>query len=135
MLLDNDPATMATLKKAHDTGIQLALDDFGTGYSSLSYLRTLPISEIKLDQCFVYDLQKDELSQRLSQAVLCIGESLELTVMAEGIETMEQYSLLKQQRYHVAQGFLVSEPLPPQKFEAWLRQWRPIAMQEQYSLT
>lgn len=135
VLLDNDPATMATLKKAHDTGIQLALDDFGTGYSSLSYLRTLPISEIKLDQCFVYDLQKDELSQRLSQAVLCIGESLELTVMAEGIETMEQYSLLKQQRYHVAQGFLVSEPLPPQKFEAWLRQWRPIAMQEQYSLT
>ena len=134
VLLDNDPATMALLKKAHGLGFRLALDDFGTGYSSLSYLRELPISEIKLDQFFVYDLHTDELSQRLSQAVLCIGESLGLTVIAEGIENFEQYALLKQQRYHVAQGFLLSAPVPPAEFENWLRRWRPLDMGDQYVL-
>ena len=134
VLLDNDPATMALLKKAHGMGFRLALDDFGTGYSSLSYLRELPISEIKLDQFFVYNLHTDELSQRLSQAVLCIGESLGLTVIAEGIENIEQYTLLKQQRYHVAQGFLLSEPVPLAEFENWLRRWRPQDMDDQYVL-
>ena len=134
VLLDNDLTTMSTLKKAHNIGIQLALDDFGTGYSSLSYLRELPISEIKLDQYFVFDLDKNEVSQRLSQAVLCIGESLGLTVVAEGIETMEQYTLLKQQRYHVAQGFLLSTPVPTREFEVWLKSWRPLDTGEQYLL-
>ncbi len=134
VLLDNDPATMALLRKAHGMGFRLALDDFGTGYSSLSYLRELPISEIKLDQFFVYNLHTDELSQRLSQAVLCIGESLGLTVIAEGIENVEQYALLKQQRYHVAQGFLLSSPVPAAEFENWLRRWRPQDMDDQYVL-
>lgn len=134
VLLDNDPLTMTLLKKAHALGIRLALDDFGTGYSSLSYLRELPISEIKLDQYFVYDLHTDDLSQRLSQAVLCIGESLGLVVIAEGIENIQQYSLLKQQRYNVAQGFLISEPMPPKDFENWLQRWRPLDMEDQYTL-
>ena len=134
VLLDNDPITMALLKKAHALGIRLALDDFGTGYSSLSYLRELPISEIKLDQYFVYDLHTDDLSQRLSQAVLCIGESLGLTVIAEGIENLKQYSLLKEQRYDVAQGFLISEPIPPGDFESWLQGWRPLDTRDQYPL-
>ena len=66
--------------------------------------------------------------------MLCIGESLGLTVIAEGIENIEQYTLLKQQRYHVAQGFLLSEPVPLAEFENWLRRWRPQDMDDQYVL-
>ena len=134
VLLDNDPVTMTTIRKAHQLGLLLSLDDFGTGYSSLSYLRHLPISEIKLDQSFVRDLHNNEVSQRLSQAVMHIAESLNLAVLAEGIENHRQFSILKQQRYHAAQGYLVSKPLPPQEFSTWLKNWKPIGMHDQYVL-
>ncbi len=120
VLLDDSPNNMDTVHKAHEAGLRLALDDFGTGYSSLSYLKKLPISKIKLDQSFVRDLHKNELSKRLSQAVINIGESLNLTVIAEGVESEEQYRLLKSQRYHVAQGYLFSKPLPPVSLEQWI---------------
>lgn len=134
VLLDEHPATMTTIHHAHELGFALSLDDFGTGYSSLSYLRSLPLSEIKLDQSFVRDLHTKDVSRRLSEAVMGLGRSLKLTVLAEGVENMAQYRLLRQQNCHVAQGYLVSKPLPPQELEKWLINWRPQAMADQHSL-
>lgn len=121
VLLDTNPSTMKTIAEVHAKGIRLAMDDFGTGYSSLSYLRRLPVNELKLDRSFVADLENDEAARALSAAILGIGKSLHLTVVAEGVETAEQNLLLREQGYPVAQGYLFSRPLAPQDFESWLR--------------
>lgn len=134
VLLDENPATLTTVHRAHEMGFALSLDDFGTGYSSLSYLRSLPFSEIKLDQSFVRDLHTTEVSRRVSEAVMRLGRSLKLTVLAEGVENMAQYRLLKQQNCHVAQGYLLSKPLPPKELENWITGWHPRAMADQHAL-
>lgn len=120
VLLDTNPSTMKTIAEVHAKGIRLAMDDFGTGYSSLSYLRRLPVNELKLDRSFVADLENDETARALSAAILGIGKSLHLTVVAEGVETSAQNLLLRDQGYPVAQGYLFSRPLDPQAFARWL---------------
>ncbi|WP_138763920.1 EAL domain-containing protein [Pseudomonas lactis] len=124
VLLDTNPSTMKVLHEVHSQGVKLAMDDFGTGYSSLSYLRKLPIQELKLDRSFVMDLEADETSRALSDAVLRIGDSLRLKVVAEGVEEQGQYKILKEQGYHVAQGYLLSKPLNPQDLEVWMDKYR-----------
>lgn len=121
ILLDSNPRTMKIIEQVHAQGIRLSMDDFGTGYSSLSYLRRLPISELKLDRSFVADLETDEAARALSSAILGIGKSLGLTVVAEGVETVAQSAMLREQGYPVAQGYLFSQPLAPQDFENWLQ--------------
>ncbi|MCB5162529.1 EAL domain-containing protein [Marinomonas algarum] len=120
VLLDATPSTMQTLHDIHSMGVRFSIDDFGTGYSSLSYLRKIPIKELKLDSSFVFELEHDGTSQSLSKAVLQIGESLNLDVVAEGIERQEQYAILKKQGYHVAQGYLFSKPLNAVEIERWV---------------
>ncbi|MDR2326145.1 MAG: EAL domain-containing protein [Acidovorax sp.] len=122
VLLDTHPSTMKTIAEVHAKGVRLSMDDFGTGYSSLSYLRRLPVNELKLDRSFVADLEHDATAQALSRAILGIGQSLHLTVVAEGVETPTQNAMLHEQGYPVAQGFLFSRPLAPQDLEHWLRQ-------------
>ncbi len=120
VLLDENPATMTTIHKAHDMGFSLALDDFGTGYSSLSYLRRLPVDTIKLDQVFVRDLNTDETSRKLGRAIMHLCRELGLTMVVEGVENQEQYDLLKSQGYHILQGYYISRPLPVPDFELWV---------------
>lgn len=120
VLLDTNPSTMKTIEEVHAQGVRLSMDDFGTGYSSLSYLRRLPVSELKLDRSFVADLDHDEAARALSNAILGIGKSLHLTVVAEGVETATQHLMLREQGYPVAQGYLFSRPLAPLDFERWL---------------
>lgn len=120
ILLDSNPRTMNIIEQVHAQGIRLSMDDFGTGYSSLSYLRRLPISELKLDRSFVADLETDEAARALSRAILGIGHSLGLTVVAEGVETAGQSAMLREQGYPVAQGYLFSPPLAPQDLQKWL---------------
>ncbi len=79
-------------------------------------------SELKLDRCFVADLETDAAAQSLSSAILGIGKSLSLTVVAEGVETVEQNETLRQQGYPVVQGYLFSKPLAPAEFERWMRE-------------
>ena len=124
VLLDTNPSTMKVLHEVHAQGVRLAMDDFGTGYSSLSYLRKLPIQELKLDRSFVLDLETDETSRALSDAVMRIGDSLRMKVVAEGVEGQGQYKILKDQGYHVAQGYLLSRPLSPQDLEVWIDKYR-----------
>nr|MBO2510361.1 bifunctional diguanylate cyclase/phosphodiesterase [Gammaproteobacteria bacterium] len=121
VLMDSNPGTLETLHAVHEQGVRLSMDDFGTGYSSLSYLRRLPIQELKLDRSFVLDLEHDATNRALSEAVIRLGESLDLTVVAEGIESEAQHRLLAEQGYHVAQGYLFARPLAAPDLAAWLR--------------
>lgn len=121
VLMDSNTDTLTTIGEVHALGVSLAMDDFGTGYSSLSYLRRLPIQELKLDRSFVNDLESDATSQALSEAVIRIGESLHLRVVAEGIETLEQRRILLNQGYRIAQGFLISKPLAAEDLGDWLK--------------
>jgi EAL domain-containing protein (putative c-di-GMP-specific phosphodiesterase class I) len=124
-LLDGSPSTVDTLRRVQRMGITLSLDDFGTGHSSLSYLRDLPIEKMKIDRSFVRDLHENELSLRLSKAIIRIGESLGLHVVAEGVENKAQLSLLMGQHYHAVQGYLLAKPMPAGELEDWLAQWEP----------
>ncbi|QNB06117.1 EAL domain-containing protein [Herbaspirillum frisingense] len=120
VLMDTNPRTDETIAAVRALGIPLAIDDFGTGYSSLGYLRKLPVGELKVDQSFVSEMARDEAVSALTSAVIRIGESLKLTVVAEGVEDADQYALLVLQGCDVAQGYYFSKPLSAPDFEAWL---------------
>jgi diguanylate cyclase (GGDEF)-like protein/PAS domain S-box-containing protein len=120
VLMDSNPSTMKTLNEIHALGVRLSIDDFGTGYSSLGYLRHLPVHELKLDQSFVRDLDHDRATRALTNAVMHIGDSMDLTVVAEGVEHPTQRNLLKAQGYQIVQGLLFSPPLPATDLERWL---------------
>lgn len=126
VLMDTNPSTNQTIAAVHALGIPLAMDDFGTGYSSLGYLRKLPVSELKLDQSFVRDMAKDEAVSALTNAVIRIGESLKLTVVAEGVEDADQYRLLISQGCDVAQGYYFSRPMSADQLESWVREYRNV---------
>jgi len=121
VLLDTDPSTLRTLHAVRALGVRLSMDDFGTGYSSLSYLRLLPISELKLDRSFVRGIESDEVASALTRAIAHIGQSLRLTVVAEGVESVEQLRLLGEQGYCIAQGYHFTPALPADELEAWAR--------------
>ncbi|RMI00398.1 putative bifunctional diguanylate cyclase/phosphodiesterase [Stutzerimonas nitrititolerans] len=120
VLMDTTPAFLKILREVHELGVLLSMDDFGTGFSSLSHLHRLPVQELKLDRSFVFDLEHDGASRTLSDAVLHLGESLQLSVVAEGIETEAQRRILMQLGYQVGQGYLFSAPLPSAELESWL---------------
>ncbi|MDR0563438.1 MAG: EAL domain-containing protein [Azoarcus sp.] len=122
VLMDTNPNTMKTIHDIHALGVRLSIDDFGTGYSSLGYLRNLPVHELKLDKSFVHDLDQGRSTRALTNAIMHIGDSMELTVVAEGVEHAKQRNLLKAQGYQIIQGYLFSPPLPPNKLETWLDQ-------------
>lgn len=119
-LLDSHSVTLETLQRLHALGVQLSMDDFGTGYSSLSYLRRLPITELKLDRSFVADLEHAPTARSLSAAILGIGTSLGLTVIAEGVETTAQKEILQAQGYPVVQGYWCAKPMVPQDLAGWM---------------
>jgi len=121
ILLDAIPSVIHVIDTLHAHGVRLSIDDFGSGYSNLSYLRRLPISELKLDRSFVADLGKDAAARALSSAILGIGQSLSLTVVAEGVETEAQEETLRAQGYPVVQGYLFSKPVAATEIEQWLR--------------
>ena len=118
MFLDDIDRKIASMHRLKDQGIKLALDDFGTGYSSLSYLKNLPLDELKIDRSFFIDLFKDAKSSALVSTMIYLSRSLNLTTVAEGVETDEQLSFLKKGACDLYQGYLFSRPLPPdQLFE------------------
>jgi EAL domain-containing protein (putative c-di-GMP-specific phosphodiesterase class I) len=113
--LMQDPITTGTvLQELKDMGIRLALDDFGTGYSSLSFLKRFPIDTLKIDHSFVRNLTTDANDASIVSAVVNMGKSLHMGVVAEGVETREQYTFLRNQHCPEAQGNFLGQPLIPE---------------------
>ena len=112
--------SMPVLRELHTMGIRLSVDDFGTGYSSLAYLRRLPIDEIKIDRSFVQGMGTDLSDLAIVRAIVDLGHSLGLRVVAEGVEEEAARDALREMECDEAQGFLISRPMPLDRFEAWL---------------
>jgi diguanylate cyclase (GGDEF)-like protein len=116
VLMQNVDATVATLRAIKARGVRLAIDDFGTGYSSLSYLRRFPIDVLKIDQSFVRGLSTDSNDAALVSAIISLGKSLNLNIIAEGVETLEQLDFLKAHHCEEGQGYFFSKAVEPQVF-------------------
>lgn len=112
VFLKKDDALLADLRQLHELGIRLALDDFGTGYASLGYLQKLPFDRIKIDKSFIAGIGANDQSAAIVCAVVNLARSLGMETTAEGVETEEQASLLRAAGCTVAQGFLLSRPVP-----------------------
>ncbi|WP_434703698.1 EAL domain-containing protein [Pseudomonas sp. Z1-12] len=123
VLMQNVDTTVAILKAIKQLGIRLAIDDFGTGYSSLSYLQKFPVDVLKIDQSFVGDLSIDSNDAKLVSTIISLGKSLNLHIIAEGVETLEQLEFLKQHQCEEVQGYYFSKAVEPQAFADWMTEW------------
>jgi diguanylate cyclase (GGDEF)-like protein len=120
MVMHNPDQVVEMLKSMESMGIKTSLDDFGTGYSSLSYLKRFPIYKLKVDQSFVRGLPGDEDDAAITRAIIGMGKSLGLRVIAEGVETQEQLEFLRAEGCDEIQGYLFSKPIPAADFEQLL---------------
>lgn len=120
-LLDNVDSVIATFQQLRALGVKLAIDDFGTGYSSLSYLKRFPVDYVKIDKTFIRDLAPGGEDAAITRAIIAMAHSLELKVVAEGVETQVQMDFLKSQRCDEIQGFLISRPVDAKAFAELLR--------------
>ncbi len=121
-LMQDQQHVMASLHRLNEIGVEISIDDFGTGYSSLAYLTTFPISELKIDRSFVKDLGMTPQSSAVVTAIIALGRSLGLRVVAEGVENMRQMDVLHRLGCSLMQGYLFSRPQLPDAIEAWLHQ-------------
>ncbi len=119
-LVGNDRTTRQVLQRLSDIGARLAIDDFGTGYSSLAYLYRLPIRQVKLDKTFVDDIPGDKTSEAIIRSTVDLAHTLNATVVAEGVETREQWNRLAALGCDIAQGFLIGRPMPSHELNALL---------------
>jgi EAL domain-containing protein (putative c-di-GMP-specific phosphodiesterase class I) len=121
-IMQHASSAIEQLKEIRELGVVLAIDDFGTGYSSLSYLKTLPIHKLKIDKSFVRDIPDDSDDVAIANAIIALGKSLGLTLIAEGVETAEQAILLKESGCIEAQGYYYSRPIKVEEFPNTLHQ-------------
>jgi diguanylate cyclase len=109
-------ASVIILQRLHEMGVRIAIDDFGTGYSSLLYLKRLPATELKIDRGFVRNLAHDSEDRAIVSAIVALGQTLELKIVAEGVETVAQQEFLTEMGCDSLQGFLFGHPMPPAQF-------------------
>lgn len=121
ILLENIDETIATMHALKEIGVGFALDDFGTGFSSLQYLKKLPLSQLKIDRSFVRDMVQDSNDQAIVRTIISMAQSLNLEVIAEGVETVDQLQMLKNHGCNHYQGYLFGKPVPIEAFEASLK--------------
>lgn len=126
MVMRNVSRAVKVLDSIQSRGIRLAIDDFGTGYSSMSLMKQFPIDTIKIDRSFVRDLPNDPEDQAIAQAIISMGKALGMTVVAEGVETTEQETFLRNHACDEMQGYLFSKPLPSQQLADLLRSAPPM---------
>ena len=121
-LIQDADAAIRSLNELKHLGIRLAVDDFGTGYSSLSYLQKLPIDTLKIDNCFVRGVTNDPKNQIILKSAIDMGHDLGLRIVAEGVETLEEQSLLETYQCDFAQGYLIGKPMNADRLQAYLEQ-------------
>jgi len=117
LLLDNVDDIIAKMTALKACGINFSMDDFGTGYSSLSYLKRLPLYQLKIDQSFVRDVLTDPNDAAIAKIIVSLAQSMNLAVIAEGVETEAQREFLELNGCHAFQGYLFSKPVPAKEFE------------------
>ncbi len=122
-VMDDTPLMTKRLGQLCDLGVSLTIDDFGTGYSSLAYLKRFPVDKLKIDQSFVRDITTDQSDAAIARTVILLGHSLDMRVVAEGVETAEQLSMLRSCNCDQVQGYYFSRPLTAEAFAHWLSQY------------
>ena len=135
MMMHNPQRTIQILQSFKAMGIRIAIDDFGIGYSSLSHLRQFPIDIIKIDRSFIEDVPGDPADEAITEAIIAMGKSLKITVVAEGVEKIEQLQFLSDRSCEEIQGYFFSRPLPSEEFSKLL--WKnlaPVAIQKKRSV-
>ena len=132
LTVTNLDSTIAMMKALKAEGVGFSLDDFGTGYSSLAYLKRLPLDELKIDKSFVRDIPTDADGAAIARMVIALGNSMGLSVVAEGVETGAQRDMLETMGCHKYQGYLFSQALPVQELEAFVRRAAHPASDEHY---
>ncbi|MGI3131192.1 putative bifunctional diguanylate cyclase/phosphodiesterase [Halopseudomonas pachastrellae] len=132
-LMEDIAAAAGHLNSLKKAGVQIAIDDFGTGYSSLSYLRGLPLDKIKIDRSFVQDVLVDEDDATIVRAIIQLGRSLNMQVIAEGVESAEQEAYITAQGCNEGQGYYYSRPLSASAFNDWIRSYNASKRQHQVS--
>jgi EAL domain-containing protein (putative c-di-GMP-specific phosphodiesterase class I) len=100
-------------------GVGIHIDDFGTGYSSLSYLAELPVQLLKIDRNFVNKLADSDSNMRVVQAIIALGKAMDLEIVAEGVETDQQYAIVRKLGCDLVQGFFIAKPMPAEQFKIW----------------
>jgi EAL domain-containing protein (putative c-di-GMP-specific phosphodiesterase class I) len=125
-LMENQQHAIAILNTLHDQGVHLAIDDFGTGYSSLAYLKHFPVDLLKIDKTFIDDIPILPADMAITAAIIAMGHHLGFKVLAEGVETSEQFAFLKQHHCDSYQGYLYSNPLTATAFEVLLLNKRSL---------
>lgn len=123
MIRDPDLA-MEILRRLSEIGVKISIDDFGTGFSSLAYLKKLPVSEVKIDKSFVFEMTKNENDAVIVKSIIDLGHNLSMKVVAEGVEDKDTVLALKKLGCDVLQGFYFSRPMPPRDFLAWVEKSR-----------
>ena len=110
------------LNKLNHLGVKLAIDDFGTGYSNLNYLNKLHVSYLKIDKSFVDQIDQDHFNDSILLTIIAIGKRMKFKIIAEGVETKNQYDFLSEQNCDEIQGYYFSKPLPATELEKFLQQ-------------
>jgi EAL domain-containing protein (putative c-di-GMP-specific phosphodiesterase class I) len=123
-VMKNFDDAVAQLRDLKQLGLKIALDDFGTGYSNLHQLSRLPIDKLKVDRSFVRYLAHDTPSLAMAEAIIALGRRLGIYVIAEGIESEQDMTVLREHDCHHAQGFHIGRPMPGQQFVQWYREHR-----------
>jgi EAL domain-containing protein (putative c-di-GMP-specific phosphodiesterase class I) len=117
----NMELSIRVMNMLEEMGVRCSLDDFGTGYSSLSYLKQFPLKVLKIDRSFIQDIQLDKKNEGLIAAIIAMARSLDMEVVAEGVEREEQRSFLRSQLCDHMQGYLIGHPVPDAEFKKLIK--------------
>ena len=120
VIMESAKVITKKIAELREIGVRIALDDFGTGYSSLSYVKSLPITTLKIDKIFVDDIKNSDSNTNVTDTIIDLGHKMELTIIAEGVETEAQLAYLIENGCDVIQGYLYSKPLPEKELEKWI---------------
>jgi EAL domain-containing protein (putative c-di-GMP-specific phosphodiesterase class I) len=119
-MMSDPKQTTKLLGEFHSMGVKVSIDDFGSGYSSLSYLTDLHVNELKIDRSFISSMNTSAKHHAIVKSIIGIADNLGIKVVAEGVETLEQYNMVKEMGCYATQGFFISRSIPESEVENWL---------------